>query len=152
MPALSARRVPSSRARQAWHTDAVGGIGYVCALVLAAVFVRAAVVKLMRADETQAGFAALHLPAARPLARVVPLVELALAVTLIVVPRIGGVAALVLLAGFTVVLGRAIASGVTAPCNCFGAARAEPVSGRDILRNLVLAGLAVAALFASAVV
>ncbi|HUQ63018.1 MAG TPA: MauE/DoxX family redox-associated membrane protein [Acidimicrobiales bacterium] len=127
----------------------MGGFGYVCALVLAAVFVRAAVVKLARPGETDAGFAALHLPAARMLARIVPVVELALSVTLIVVPRAGGGAALVLLAGFTAVLVRAIASGVTAPCNCFGAARRTPISRVDIIRNVVLAGLAVAALFAT---
>ncbi len=123
--------------------------GYGCALVLAAVFVRAAVVKLLRADESETGFAALHLPAARPLARIVPLVELVLAIVLIVAPRVGGIAALVLLAGFTLVLARAIASGVNAPCNCFGAARRQPISGIDIIRNLALAGFAVAAVMAA---
>lgn len=120
------------------------------ALVLAAVFVRAGVAKLSRRAETEAGLRAMRVPAARPLALGVPLVELATAVLLIAAPRAGGIASLVLLVIFTGVLVRAIASGVTAPCNCFGAARAEPVSIKDVVRNIVLAGLAVAAAVAAA--
>jgi len=128
----------------------MGGFGYVCALVLAAVFVRAAAAKLARRDQTAESFAALRLPAARPLAHLVPVLELVLAVVLIAAPRVGGIAALVLLVAFTAVLVRAITSGVGAPCNCFGAASAEPISCADVLRNLLLASLAVGALFAPA--
>lgn len=128
----------------------MGGFGYVYALVLAAVFVRAAVAKLARRAETEASFGALGLPAARHAARVVPMVELALAVALIAAPRAGGIGSVVLLAAFTAVLVRAIRSGVSASCNCFGAARADPVSEVDVLRNGLLAGLAAGAAFTPA--
>ena len=56
-----------------------------------------------------------------------------------------GVVALLLLAGFTVVLVRAQARHL--PCMCFGAARLDvPVGPSSVLRNGVLAGLAVFAI------
>jgi hypothetical protein len=56
-----------------------------------------------------------------------------------------GVVALVLLAAFTVVLVRAQARHL--PCLCFGAARLDaPVGPASVLRNGVLAGLAVFAI------
>jgi hypothetical protein len=76
---------------------------------------------------------------------VVPVTELVLAVMLLSNPRPGGVAALLLLAAFSVLLAGAVRRGVTAGCNCFGAARIEPVSGADLLRNVLLGLLAVAA-------
>lgn len=124
----------------------MAGLGYTCALVLAAVFVRAAVAKAVRPAETAAGFAALEVPAPPVTSRVVPAVELVLAIVLLAAPRAGGGAALVLLAAFSAFVGRALHRGVSVPCNCFGSARAEPVSRIDLLRNLFLGGLAVAAL------
>jgi hypothetical protein len=44
-----------------------------------------------------------------------------------------------------VVIGRALRAGAVAPCNCFGAAHADPVSAVDLVRNALLAGLAVVA-------
>lgn len=127
----------------------MGGFGYVCAVVLAAVFVRAGVAKAIRSEGTVAGFVALGVPSAPVVARAVPAVEIALAVALLSFPRIGGVAALVSLGAFSVFLARAVRAGVTVGCNCFGQARAEPVSGRDLARNAMLATLALAALSAS---
>ena len=121
------------------------GLGYACALLLAAVFVRAAAAKLARPDSTAAGFAALRLPVPAVAARGVPVVELAVAATLLAAPAAGGVAASVLLAAFTVVLAGALRSGVTAPCNCFGAARADAVSWVDPVRNAMLAALGIGA-------
>lgn len=117
------------------------------ALVLAAVFVWAAAAKLARRDQTAASFDALRVPASGVLARLVPLVELLLAVGLIALPPVGGAAALVLLAAFSAVILRAIVSGVRPPCSCFGSGRTDPVSGVDVLRNILLAGLATAAIF-----
>lgn len=122
--------------------------GYACAVVLAAVFVRAGVAKAVRGGSTLAGFAALGVPAPAVTARAVPFVELALAVSLLAAPRVGGAAALVLLATFTVFLAGAVRRGVTAGCNCFGAAGVVPVSGVDLVRNGLVALLAVAALLA----
>ncbi len=122
--------------------------GYACAFVLAVVFAQAAVLKALRPADTTAGFAALGVPGAPVMARVVPLVELGVALLLLWVPRVGGVAALVVLGVFSVVLARAIRSGVRAGCNCFGQTRGQPVSGIDLLRNALLAGWAAAAVLA----
>jgi len=127
----------------------MAGFGYACAVVLAAVFVRAGVAKAIRPAGTVAGFVALGVPGAPVVGRAVPAVEIALAVTLLSFPRLGGVAALVTLAAFSAFLARAVRAGVTVGCNCFGQARAEPVSGRDLVRNTMLAVLALAALVAT---
>jgi uncharacterized membrane protein YphA (DoxX/SURF4 family) len=127
----------------------VGDLGYTCALALAAVFVRAGAAKLARPSVAASSFAALGAPAPTLLARGVPLAELLTAVALIASPRAGAAVALLLLAAFSLFLGRAVASGATAPCNCFGAARAEPVSAADLARNGLLAAPALAALAAT---
>ena len=124
------------------------GFGYACAVALGAVFVGAGAAKAARPAETAAGFRALGLPAPPALARLVPLSELGAAAILLAAPRAGGAAALLLLGGFSVFLGRALRRGLTAPCNCFGAVRAEAVSTLDLVRNLGLAALAAAALLA----
>ena len=126
----------------------MSGFGYACAVVLAAVFVRAGVAKAVGGGATRDGFAALGAPAPAFTARAVAFVELTLAVLLLASPRAGGVAALVLLAAFTVFLAGAVRRGVTAGCNCFGAARVDPVSPVDLLRNGLLVLLAAAALLA----
>jgi hypothetical protein len=127
----------------------MAGFGYVCALVLAAVFVRAAAAKLVRPELAAAGFAALGLPAGPALARVVPAAELVVAAALVGWPPVGGAASLVMLAGFTVVIARAVRAGVSTGCTCFGAVSAEPVGPTDLIRNVLLAGLAVAAMAAA---
>lgn len=124
----------------------VEGFAYACAVLLAAVFVRAGAAKAARPAETAAGFRALHLPAPTVLSRIVPAGELALAALLLAAPRAGAGAALAVLAAFTAVLVRAIHSGDVAPCNCFGAVNAKPISSADVLRNGLLAGLAGGAL------
>src|SRR5687767_14532082 len=116
------------------------------ALVLAAVFVWAAGAKLANRAETERGFRELGLPAVA--ATLVPIVELALAIALIVIPTWGAVFALALLVGFTTFLALAIRSGVRAGCNCFGSARRTPISWTALLRNAVLALLALVALAA----
>jgi len=115
------------------------------AIVLAAVFAWAGVAKLLRRADTAASFVALGVPAARGLAVVVPLVELALAAGLVLRPALAGWAALALIFAFTVVIWRAIHRGIKAPCSCFGTASKEPVSTNEIVRNGMLAGLAVLA-------
>jgi uncharacterized membrane protein YphA (DoxX/SURF4 family) len=122
------------------------GFGYACGGVLAALLVWAAVAKLGRPHSTAQGFAALELPAATALAWMVPAAELVVAVVLLAAPRLGGVAALVLLALFSAVIARALHAGVEAPCACFGTRSAEEVAPRDLVRNGLFALLAVAAL------
>lgn len=117
------------------------------AIVLAAVFAVAAVAKLRQPVSTARSFAALGLPAPAVLAYAVPAVEAGLAVALVAVPRAAAWVAIVLLAAFTAVLARSITKGTGAPCACFGSARraSEPVSGVELVRNAMLAALAVIA-------
>ena len=118
-------------------------VGYVSALALAVVLGWAAVAKARRGQATAESFRALGVPA--PLARVLPVIELVLALGLVVVPAPAAAAAALLLVVFTLVLLRAIGEGVTVGCNCFGSTRSEPVSSVEILRNALLLALAVVA-------
>jgi uncharacterized membrane protein YphA (DoxX/SURF4 family) len=124
------------------------GLGYACAVLLAAVFVRAGAAKLARPAATATTFAALGVPRSGVAARAVPVVELLVAAALLAAPRAGATGALALLVPFTAVLARAVSNGSQTPCNCFGTARADPVSSTDVVRNVLLAVLAVAALAA----
>ena len=121
-------------------------VGYVAAWVLAAVFAWAGWAKLRRPVETARAFAGLGVPAPRPMARAVPVVELVLAVALVVVPPVGGAVALALLAAFTVLIVGTLRSGRAVGCGCFGSAAEEPVSFVEIVRNGFLALLAMATL------
>ncbi len=58
-------------------------------------------------------------------------------------------AACLLLALFTVAVAVRLRFGDQAPCGCFGEASWEPVSGRTLVRNLVLTALAAAAVLRS---
>ncbi len=127
-------------------TGITTGIATASAYLLATVFVVASASKLAAGSRTAATFHALGLPAARTMARVVPGVELLVAVALVAAPAVGGVAALVVLAAFSAVLARAVASGIGAPCACFGRPRTDPVSVVDVVRNVLLSVLALAAL------
>lgn len=122
------------------------GIGYASAVVLAAVFALAAMSKLRDLDATADGFEALGLPSPAVFAAVIPLAEVGIVALLLVVPAAGAIAALVTLAFFTTFLVGRLRAGVHAPCACFGSARAQPLSGADVLRNVLLIGLALASL------
>lgn len=122
------------------------GVGYAAAVVLAVAFALAAIAKLRDLDATIDGFTALGLPSPRVFAAVIPLAELGIVALLLIVPAAGGIAALVTLAFFTTFLVGRLRAGVRAPCACFGAARALPLSRLDVARNIALAMLAVASL------
>jgi hypothetical protein len=75
-----------------------------------------------------------------------PWVEVVLGALL--VAQVGGrwtsSAAAVVLGGFTVAIAAQVARGNPAPCACFGSAsRGRPVSGRTLVRNVLLVALAV---------
>lgn len=118
------------------------------ACVLAVTFAWAAAAKLSHPAATAAGFADLGLRRPAALARAVPAVELALAVTLLAAPRLGGAAALVLLAAFSAVLLRVLRRGVEVRCACFGQTDGAPLSALDLVRNGLLGTLAALALAA----
>jgi hypothetical protein len=123
----------------------VSGVGYTSAVVLAVVLAGAGVAKLRAPRTTTASFSALGLPAAARLARVVPHLEVAVAASLVTVPRVGAVVAAVLLVAFTGVVAVTIRRGVDAGCACFGAPTSRPVSGVELARNAGLLALAAAA-------
>ena len=121
-------------------------VGYLAALVLAALFAWAGVAKLGARRRTRRTFRALGLPAADGFAVVVPVVELTLALGLVVAPGWAAAGALAMLAAFSVFLLRAIRAGVDVGCGCFGSAGTEPVSYVELVRNGLMALAAVAAL------
>lgn len=114
-------------------------------LVLGAVLIWAALVKLARPAATRVSFDALGLPAAGVLALAVPVVEALCAVAVVLRPAVGGWFALTLLVAFTGFVAKAIRSGTAAPCSCFGSSRSDPVSSTDIVRNVLLISLALVA-------
>ena len=109
-------------------------------LALAVVFAWSSLAKLI----TQPDMTPLGLPTW--FATATAYVEGALALLLLVSPSNGGIVALALLAGFTAFLVARRNSGVG--CGCFGSTKAEPISWRDIGRNVVLMALAAVAAFA----
>jgi uncharacterized membrane protein YphA (DoxX/SURF4 family) len=124
------------------------GIGYVAAVVVAAVFAAAAAAKLRDLRQTSVDFDHLGIPNPEVFARLVPLAEMAVTVLLLIVPSGGAIAALVTLAFFTTFLVGRLRSGVTAPCACFGASTKAPLSGIEIARNIGLMALSATALAA----
>jgi uncharacterized membrane protein YphA (DoxX/SURF4 family) len=122
----------------------VTGLAYLAALFLAGVLALAGVAKLRDRPGTVRSF--LGLPA--PLATAVPVVELLLAAGLVVLPGWSAAVALAVLAAFTTFLARAVRDGVAAPCNCFGSTGGAAVSAVELVRNLLLAAVAVVALTA----
>jgi hypothetical protein len=84
---------------------------------------------------------------ARPIAQVVPYVEIAIGVPLAihVVPPWPAVAALVLLGAYTVLIVRRIADGSRPPCACFGSKSKRPLGAYHVVRNLGLMAVALVA-------
>ena len=115
-------------------------------LLLAAVFAFAAAAKIMRPLDTRRTMRALRLPAVAVLAGVLPLVELATAVALVVIPQVGASAALALLVMFTVLMVNDIREGRSTPCGCFGPRSTKPIAWDDVARNGLLAAAAIAVL------
>ena len=130
---------------------AVRDLGGAAALVLAVVFAWAAIAKARTPAETSASFHGLGLPAAPLLARVVPVVEGAVAIGLVVSPALVAWVALALVLAFSLVIVRAVAAGSTVSCACFGGAaagdgdEARPVSTVEVVRNAGLGALAIVA-------
>lgn len=114
----------------------------VAATALAVVFLVAAGAKLRRPEATAKELGELGLVWSAPLARLIPLVEVATAVALVAAPAWGGVAAFALLGAFTAVLIGVLRSGRAVSCACFGGISERPVSARTLGRNGLLLALA----------
>jgi hypothetical protein len=121
-------------------------VRWIAPVVLAAVFAFAGGAKFADQQATADGFRALRLRNAERLAIQVPAVELATAVLLIAAPVGGAGVALLLLGAFSVLLVLRLRAGIEAPCRCFGGTRTKPIAWTDLLRNAVLAALAVVTL------
>jgi uncharacterized membrane protein YphA (DoxX/SURF4 family) len=121
----------------------MSSLRWVAPVLLALVLAASAGAKLVNRPATRDSFETLGLPVPGGLAVLIPVVELLTAVTLVAVPRLGGVLSLFLLVAFSVFLARQIARGSDAPCACFGQVRPRRISRADLTRNGVLAGLAV---------
>lgn len=116
------------------------------ALVLAAVFVWAAVAKLRERRATVTSFRELRLPCPEVLAVAVPIAEVLLAVALVAAPTQASLVALALVLVFSFVIGRAVAGGWGARCACFGGGAGDrPVSVLELVRNAALGALAIVA-------
>jgi uncharacterized membrane protein YphA (DoxX/SURF4 family)/thiol-disulfide isomerase/thioredoxin len=115
-------------------------------LLLAAVFATAGVAKLLDRPGSRSALEGLGVPArVVPVAAwLLPLVELATAVALVVHPtaRGGAIAALVLLLAFMGGIARAMSRGEAPDCHCFGQLHSAPAGRGTLVRNAALAGIA----------
>jgi len=115
-------------------------------VLLAAVFAVAGATKLRDRDGTASALAEFGLPrgATRPVASVLPIVELAVAIALLFDPvaREAGVVAALLLAAFTAGIANALRQGRAPDCGCFGNLSTRPVSGWTVARNVALLAVA----------
>lgn len=120
-------------------------MSFVLALVVATVFIYAGVAKFATFENWT--FQARALGAPDPFVVLVPLAEIALAVLLV-----GGwwfdqavAASLILLVGFTILLLVRLRDPERLPCACFGATSQRPMSWLDVLRNVILIAVLIAA-------
>ena len=124
--------------------DSVTTAVLLCRLALAVVFALAAVTKL--ADQAGARAAAIGFGVperlAGPVAALLPVLELAVAVALLVPASTaaGAIGALALLALFASAIVRSMVRGEAPDCHCFGQLHSEPAGWRTLTRNGVLAG------------
>lgn len=115
------------------------GLPYLASLLLAGMFAVAALAKWRDLPGTARAMASFGLPRPWLVARVVPGVEAALAVGLVLTPAGSAVLALALLTAFTVLLATRLRRGaVGIPCGCFGGWGGSTLSWVDVLRNALL--------------
>jgi uncharacterized membrane protein YphA (DoxX/SURF4 family) len=121
-------------------------VARVAAIVLGAVFVVAAVSKIVAGTAWVAQ--AREVGAPTPVATVLPGVELIVGALLVagVAAPLPAVVALLLLVVFSVAIARQLVDGRHPPCACFGAWSQRPVGEGHLLRNAALILLAVVAI------
>jgi peroxiredoxin len=115
-------------------------------LLLTAVFAFAAIGKLLDRAGSRQAVVDFGVPdgLSGPVAALLPVAELAVAVALLVpaTARWGAVGALVLLGAFVVAIARSMIRGEAPDCHCFGALHSEPAGWRALARNALLVGVA----------
>jgi peroxiredoxin len=129
------------------HLAVVTALDLIARAVLVIVFAVAAVTKARDPDGTRAAAEAFGAPAglARPLARMLPVLELLTAILLVpgATALTGAILATLLLAAFTIAIAVALARGKHPACNCFGQTSAAPIGLRTLARNGGLMVLAI---------
>ena len=109
---------------------------------LSLIFLLAALGKLMDREGSEKALHDFEVPEKliRPLALLLPWVEIAVAFSLVLtsVSWFGAIGAGVLLASFTAGMAVQYSKGNAPDCHCFGQIHSEPVSPRSIIRNAVL--------------
>jgi thiol-disulfide isomerase/thioredoxin len=118
----------------------------VARLVLAAVFAVAAFAKLLDREGAREAVSGFRVPdvLVRPVAALLPLAELGVAVALLPASsaRWGAVGALALLLAFCAAIAASMIRGEAPDCHCFGQIHSEPVGARTLVRNGLLAAAA----------
>jgi len=118
-------------------------VGLVAGIIVGVVLVVAGVLKLVAGPGWSMQAADMDVP--RPIALVVPYVEIVLGVLVAVqvFTPWPAVAALLLFVVFTVVIVRRLMDGSRPPCGCFGSRSQRPLGAYHVVRNLVFLALAV---------
>ena len=116
-------------------------------MLLAAVFAVAGIAKLRDLEGSRAAMRDFGVPGrlAGPAGVLLPLAELAVAVALVPTPsaRWAAVGALLLLLAFIWGIANALRRGESPDCHCFGQLHSAPAGPPTLIRNAVLAGLAI---------
>lgn len=124
-------------------------ISLACVFAVAGVFLVAAVSKLRSPTATRDATEGLGVPGW--VGSLLAPVEFAVASLLLAVPRVGSAAAASLFVLFTVLLRRALLSGRTVRCGCFGAGSTAPVTSVSLMRNVALIAASLLAGFAPSI-
>ena len=120
-------------------------VAIVCSIVVGLAFIAAGVFKLR--DGPAWPKMAADMGASRPIAVVVPWVELAVGVLSVVAVLLpwSAYVAIALLVVFTVVIVRRLLDGSRPPCACFGSRSSRPLGAVHVARNVGLLALAAVA-------
>jgi peroxiredoxin/uncharacterized membrane protein YphA (DoxX/SURF4 family) len=116
-------------------------------LLLAAVFSLAGIAKLADRPGSVRSMLQFGLPPAlaRPFASVLPVAELICAILLVpaTTSRWGAIGVLALLVLFIIAISVSLARGRTPDCHCFGQFHSAPIGWTTLVRNVILAGIAI---------
>ena len=115
-------------------------------VLLALVFLVAAVGKLADMDGTREALGEFHVPRRliEPAAWLLPAAELLAAALLMIAPtaRVGAILAILLLGAFVAGIAGAMARGEAPDCHCFGQISSSPAGRGTLIRNALLAAVA----------
>src|SRR5437764_4106860 len=120
-------------------------VGIVAGIIVGLALVWAGLLKLVEGPAWPKQAA--DMGVARPVALVVPYVEIVVGVLLAthLFPPWSAIAALLLLLAFTALIVRRLADGSRPPCGCFGLRSTRPLGAYHVARNLGLLAIAVIA-------